>query len=52
MARWWGGGAQQQRDLLGRQRRHPAVRPWRWGGVDDDVTGEQPPGDGLGQGAV
>jgi hypothetical protein len=46
------GGVQQQRDLLGRQRHHLAVRPWRWGGAGGDVMGEQPPGDGLGQGAV
>jgi hypothetical protein len=46
------GGVQQQRDLLGRQRHHLAVRSWRWGGAGGDVMGEQPPGDGLGQGAV
>jgi hypothetical protein len=46
------GGVQQQRDLLGRQRRHlcPGHRGWR--GVGGDIAGEQPPGDRLGQGAV
>ena len=46
------GGVQQQRDLLGGQRHHLGVGPWRWGGVGGGVVGDQPPGDGLGQGAV
>jgi hypothetical protein len=46
------GGVQQQRDLLGGQGHHLAVRPWPWGGVDGDVAGEQPPDDRLCQGAV
>jgi hypothetical protein len=46
------GGVQQQRDLLGRQRHHLAVRPRRWRGAGGDVACQQPPGDRLGQGAV
>jgi hypothetical protein len=46
------GRVQEQGDLLGGQGYHPGVGPWWWGGVGGGVVGDQPPGDGLGQGAV
>jgi hypothetical protein len=46
------GGVHQQRDLLGRQRRHLCPGHRGWSGVGGDIAGEQLPGDRLGQGAV